>query len=123
LEQKALETLRAYDKSEVSLDKALEVVLEYDRLYGDKRDHRKAYERTLTDKPWQNCGCSICKAIGIEVVIFRGNNRNRRRGFHNVKTFYEQWQNVCNHQEQSEQLETENREDLPQQLVLHEVCW
>jgi hypothetical protein len=25
------------------------------------------------------------------VIIFRGNNRNRRRGFHNVKVFYEQF--------------------------------
>src|SRR5579859_3132840 len=40
LEQNALASLRAYDKGEVSLDETLEVVLEYDRLYGDKRDHR-----------------------------------------------------------------------------------
>ena len=28
---------------------------------------------------------ALCaKTIGVEVVIFRGNNRNRRRGFHNL---------------------------------------
>ena len=26
---------------------------------------------------------------GIDVVIFRGNNRNRRRGFHNTYVFYQ----------------------------------
>ena len=25
-----------------------------------------------------------CKSFGIDVVIFRGNDRNRRRGFHNI---------------------------------------
>ena len=26
---------------------------------------------------------------GVEVAIFRGNNRNRRRGFHNTHVFYQ----------------------------------
>jgi hypothetical protein len=69
----------------------LEAVLTYDRLYGIKRDYERAYQRTLTDKPWQTCGCPICETIGVEVIIFRGNNRNRRRGFHNVKVFYDQF--------------------------------
>ena len=34
------------------------------------------------------CPCEVCKAAGVEVVIFRGNNRNRRRGFHNTYVFY-----------------------------------
>lgn len=121
LEQKALASLRAYDKGEASLSEALEAVLEYDRLYGDKRDHSAAYQRTLSDKPWQNCDCSICKAVGIEVIIFRGNNRNRRRGFHNVKTFYEQWRYLCNHPEQPNQVEKGKKEDPLQQLMLHEA--
>jgi len=25
----------------------------------------------------------------VEVAIFRGNNRNRRRGFHNTRVFYD----------------------------------
>ncbi len=47
------------------------------------------YKRTLEEKPWKECDCPICRSIGIEVVIFRGNNRNRRRGFHNTYVFYE----------------------------------
>lgn len=43
--------------------------------------------RTLNDRPWETCGCEICDAIGVDVIIFRGNNRNRRRGFHNTHIF------------------------------------
>lgn len=46
------------------------------------------YKQTLQDKPWARCPCVICRSLGIEVIIFRGNNRNRRRGFHNVFAFY-----------------------------------
>jgi hypothetical protein len=91
LEQETLRLLRAYDKEEVAADETLQAVLSYDKLYGIKRDYTAAYHRTLTDKPWQQCDCNICREVGIEVIIFRGNNRNRRRGFHNVKVFYDQF--------------------------------
>ena len=84
LEQETLRLLRAYDKDETALEETLQAVLAYDRLYGIKRDYAQAYRRTLTDKPWQQCDCAICQQVGIEVIIFRGNNCNRRRGFHNL---------------------------------------
>ena len=49
------------------------------------------YERLLRDRPWKECDCRICAELGIEVAIFRANNRNRRRGFHNTKRFYDQF--------------------------------
>ena len=49
----------------------------------------KEYQRTLVKMPWKQCPCSICQQNGVEVIIFRGNNRNRRRGFHNTYVFYE----------------------------------
>lgn len=88
MEQEALALLRRYDEGEAGLEETLAAVLEYDKLHGDKRNHEKAYRRTLSERPWQECGCPICKEYGIEVIIFRGNNRNRRRGFHNVGVFY-----------------------------------
>jgi hypothetical protein len=91
MEQEALRFLRAYDRGEATLDQTLEALLTYDRLHGIKRDYESAYRRTLQDRPWKDCDCPICKRIGIEVIVFRGNNRNRRRGFHNVKVFYEQF--------------------------------
>lgn len=51
-----------------------------------------AYERLLRATPWKRCPCSICQEQGIEVAIFRGNNRNRRRGFHNTRRFYDQFE-------------------------------
>lgn len=94
LEQQALETLRAYHRDAINLDETLRTVLDYDKLYGIERDYTEAYQRTLADKPWQRCGCPICEKIGVDVIIFRGNNRNRRRGFHNVKVFYDQFRQI-----------------------------
>jgi hypothetical protein len=91
MEQESLRLLRAYNRREAGLEETLAAVLAYDRLFGKDRDHETWYRRVLADRPWQQCGCPICEAIGIEVVIFRGNNRNRRRGFHNVQVFYEQF--------------------------------
>lgn len=91
MEQTCLLLLRAYDKGEVSLDEVLNTVLHYNRLNGDKKDRRDKYQKTLRDQPWQSCPCDICRKIGIEVIIFRGNDRNRRRGFHNAWVFYRQF--------------------------------
>jgi hypothetical protein len=91
MEQKALRLLRAFDRGETTLDQTLDAVLIYDQLHGIARDYESAYRRTLQDKPWKDCDCPICKGVGIEVIIFRGNNRNRRRGFHNVRVFYKQF--------------------------------
>lgn len=89
LEKAALDALRKFDAGLLSIDDTLKPVLEYDTLIGDDRGkHPVLYRKLLEDKPWKACGCEICKNAGIEVVIFRGNNRNRRRGFHNTYVFY-----------------------------------
>jgi hypothetical protein len=36
----------------------------------------------------------VCRTWGVEVIIFRGNNRNRRRGFHNTFIFYNLFQRI-----------------------------
>ena len=61
----------------------------YDRIYSSNK-LRPLYHQVLTDQPWKSCSCSVCKGVGVEVIIFRGNNRNRRRGFHNTYVFYNQ---------------------------------
>lgn len=106
MEQEALRLLRAYDIGEAELGETLDAVLAYDRLYGDKRNQEAAYGRTLSEKPWQTCQCSICRRWGIEVIIFRGNNRNRRRGFHNVWVFYGQLRQAIKDLGHSEPCET-----------------
>ena len=44
-------------------------------------------EPTLKKQPWKYCKCKICQQAGVEVIIFRGNNRNRRRGMHNLSVY------------------------------------
>jgi len=56
--------------------------------------HKDKYKRVLKEKPWKECGCDICREFGIETIIFRGNNRNRRRGFHNTYVFYKQFKKM-----------------------------
>ena len=58
----------------------------------DDEEHLDAYEKLLRTKPWCDCNCPICEELGIEVAIFRANNRNRRRGFHNTRRFYDQFE-------------------------------
>ena len=87
LEQKLLGLLRSYDKNEAHLHAVLEQLEEYEELTGGHIPISE-YSRTLEDKPWKSCDCRICSRLGIEVAIFRGNNRNRRRGFHNTYVFH-----------------------------------
>ena len=49
---------------------------------------REVYRRTLADRPWEACSCRTCREGGIESVIFRSSNRNKRRGIHNLHVFY-----------------------------------
>jgi len=87
LEKEALQALIKYDQGLMNLDDVLDAVLRYDNLLlrnTDNNNFREKYRKTLLDMPWKRCDCDICKNIGIHVVIFRGCNRNKRRGFHNI---------------------------------------
>ncbi|MBU7036497.1 MAG: queuine/other tRNA-ribosyltransferase [Theionarchaea archaeon] len=87
MELDSLEALIDYDQTESDLDHVLDVVLRYDGLLLRSTKHgnlRKNYRKTLLDMPWKHCKCDICRKIGIHVIIFRGSNRNKRRGFHNI---------------------------------------
>lgn len=92
LEFQVLKRLMHYGEGGGNARQALAPLLEYDRLYPrifENADRiRDAYERTLVDRPWEKCDCKICSELGIHVVIFRGFNRNKRRGFHNTLMLY-----------------------------------
>ncbi len=92
LEQEALKAVRAYDRGMLDIETTLDVLLEIDKLEEyNYEQHKALYRKVLEDKPWKNCSCEICSNLGVEVIIFRGNDRNRRRGFHNTHVFYKRF--------------------------------
>lgn len=80
-----------YSRYEVAASEVLDAVIEYDERLSrssDARSMRAKYERTLLDRPWEKCDCPFCRDAGIHVLIFRGSNRNKRRGAHNTLMLY-----------------------------------
>ncbi|MEB3311644.1 MAG: tRNA-guanine transglycosylase DpdA [Snowella sp.] len=110
LERQALQALRDFDAGQLTIEAVLDAVLEYDELLdsdsSDEQDNvlvahikrrnlqRHLYQDLLEDRPWRQCDCQICQEIGIDVVIFRNSNRNRRRGFHNTYVFYKRFKSL-----------------------------
>lgn len=92
LEKKCLSSLENFGSSNgISIQEVLDNVNEYSPLLqrrsGDNHFEDK-HEALLTDRPWAKCPCQVCKDASVEIVVFRGANRNRRRGFHNTWVFY-----------------------------------
>lgn len=83
-EKQCLAALRAYDRGICSLDDAVSALEQYELLVQPKHTYVPGYRRTLEAMPWKNCDCTLCQDLGIEVAIFRGTERNKRRGFHNL---------------------------------------
>ena len=81
-----IEDLKSYEGKLVEL--GLEKENRFKRLKGLEQD----YLRTLDERPWEKCSCSICKNFGVHVCVFRTNERNMRRGFHNLYQFYRRFQ-------------------------------
>jgi hypothetical protein len=92
MEQRCLKILGEFDKGLASVGDTVEALVKYERLYEDRRTFGEIYRETLEDRPWDDCQCEICKALGIHVMLFRGAERNRRRGFHNLFVFYNKLQ-------------------------------
>lgn len=93
LEARALIALHEYDRGKLSKSAALDAVMTYDahlvRSSEEMSAMRQAYDRTLSDRPWDQCDCPMCVDAGINTLIFRGSNRNKRRGTHNTLQLYE----------------------------------
>lgn len=105
-EQLALRKLRRFDCGKESLISTLNSVMTYGREFlWDKNKSDAANQRaldaatsaareTLKRQPWKHCRCRVCREAGIEAIIFRGSNRNKRRGFHNLFVFNEHLKRV-----------------------------
>jgi hypothetical protein len=95
LEAQCLQAMSQFDAGQLRVDEVLNLLEEYDQLITPDRPRtRELLRETLETTPWRACNCDICKHDGIQVMIFRGNNRNRRRGFHNTYVFYRLLQKV-----------------------------
>ena len=91
LEKECLMNLKLFDDKKISEKEVLESVNEYSDLLQRKKTYNHFSERhqeLLSERPWKKCKCKVCKDAGIDIVVFRGANRNRRRGFHNTWVFY-----------------------------------
>ncbi len=87
-ERVSLESLRAFDEGKARVDEVVDALRAYELLHDTKGDDRTAvYRETLEAAPWKQCRCGICDKVGIEVIVFRGSERNKRRGFHNLAVF------------------------------------
>ncbi len=87
LEGRCMELLNAFDREACAVPELLEALLDYERLHNGKKDRRAAYKELIEDRPWKKCQCRVCREVGIHVVVFRGSERNKRRGFHNLYVF------------------------------------
>lgn len=125
LEQNSLKAMRDFDSGKLGLEETLEKLIDYDQLLELPRHgqinsqakakriekHTRMYRELLSDRPWKECECKICQEIGIEVVIFRGNDRNRRRGFHNTYVFYQRFEDLL--KRQSTKVDEEKSNNAP----------
>lgn len=84
LEKNCMKGLRDFEKGGISVELLVDHLREYEQLWHGEKDDSERYRETLTDAPWRSCACAVCRHLGIHVAIFRGAERNRRRGFHNL---------------------------------------
>jgi hypothetical protein len=84
-----MQALKRLDEGACTVDQALDPILAYHALCGGKAKQVVSYRKVLEARPWKACGCEVCATLGYHVMVFRGAERNRRRGFHNIWTFYQ----------------------------------
>ncbi|MBF0240119.1 MAG: hypothetical protein HQM12_20645 [SAR324 cluster bacterium] len=89
-EQLCLQTVLKYSQGLANVSETLSALLHYEELHDGKHNHYEMYREVLELQPWKACHCPICKKIGIQVIIFRGLERNKRRGFHNLFVSFQQ---------------------------------
>lgn len=88
-ERVALRSLREHEGSPAQTRSCLEALGAYEDVCRSKKSYVSAYAETLAAAPWRTCSCAVCQQHGIEIAIFRGTERNKRRGFHNVSVLAE----------------------------------
>lgn len=96
LERACLDVMARFDRGEATIETTLDTLEAYDAVFAAadstrrsaRRSHREIYREVLEASPWKACPCAVCRSLGHHVILFRGAERNRRRGLHNVWVFY-----------------------------------
>lgn len=83
-ERECLRRLRRFDAGEAVIDDVVAILAEYETIINVKKSRLNDYRRTLEAAPWQHCTCGLCELHGVDMITFRGTERNKRRGFHNL---------------------------------------
>jgi hypothetical protein len=102
LEKGSLAAMESFARDQASPESVVAILREYEQLYAPEADHSAQYLRTLQDRPWSDCSCDVCSTIGHHVILFRGAERNRRRGFHNLWTFRRRLHSVLGAEEENQ---------------------
>ncbi len=92
-EEAALAAVRSYSAGTGTLTDALDALRAYEAIHDTRgRNRTLVYQDFLAARPWLKCPCAVCQKWGVEVAIFRGTERNKRRGFHNLWVFHQTMQ-------------------------------
>lgn len=92
-ETECLRLLKSFDKGQSKAETVVEALQNYSALFDPKGTYYEAYLELLEDAPWKSCPCGICEKAAINVAVFRGSERNKRRGFHNLYAFRQRLDN------------------------------
>lgn len=100
LEKACLKAMKDFDAGRAKIPSVVRLLMEYEELARPHRsenavskkrkktDNSDVYREVLEESPWRRCACEVCRDIGYHVILFRGAERNRRRGFHNLWVFF-----------------------------------
>ncbi|HEY7315222.1 MAG TPA: tRNA-guanine transglycosylase DpdA [Gemmataceae bacterium] len=91
METRCLEALSDFDGSKEAHREVVEAVNAYGPLLerrGEDNHFIEKHDALLNARPWEKCRCPVCRDMKIEVAVFRGTGRNKRRGFHNTWVLY-----------------------------------
>jgi hypothetical protein len=86
-ERRCLLRLAAFDEGEITLKPVLDALAAYAEILEPDHDYSAQHRDLLECAPWKSCDCGLCEKVGIQICIFRGTERNKRRGFHNLHVF------------------------------------
>jgi hypothetical protein len=94
LERICMNSVIDYANGNGDLTATVGALKSYESVWNGKKDDSERYRHTLASRPWEKCPCSVCRKLGVHVVIFRGADRNRRRGFHNLFVLHQKLINL-----------------------------